>query len=924
MFDHSRLFDYVSKKCPSLLGSFKQALSNGAQFVYSAHGIEIPKKPREGVQELRMGAVPEVIKVERSRFLPDLRSIVSRFERGRAYRLVAGTGVGKTTIIPLTMVTVQCSVGIVVVPDERIRDTVQTFVDILAKTSSFAVNEVSRIKTIRELSRLVAPSVAFITATDILIMLSQRNDLFDYVSIGFVYIDECHEKIPQYHVLRYLQWGKWMQNTVVLYGSATSGFNMEGRGTGEIPRTDEVVTEDLLDFRSIGNMSSESPLSVATRMHRRTILFLPRESDFPAVRKYYENMSIQVFELTRDMTGDDITVLYSDLNDTACFVLLTTEVAQTAYTLPLQDCVDTGFSVRKLVDYEKRVVDVKDQLATREEQTQRAGRVGRMSGGVSYHGFSTGTDNGLVLPGSEIYVVLWCIVLNVNISFGGNIEAVKEIFADLAFEQAAVLLGSVVHPLFLIPYLSSGMKVFRGTDSMMAHLTGFSASEFKSIVINPAITERWFSMVNFSNDEEYAYKAYWRVPPNMGGFFAVMWALMKRGAMSTYTTTSVVSTLAALSVAESNRTSLKSRVREWLKNDVELLSASSVRSAGTSKSKGVTKMLPELPVNEDVFSDKRVKGKQRMSDSTVGNAGDYKQKVMPVQVEDVTENEDVIHQMAPMVVDSQPSTSRRVIVPKGGVPGQSSKANVVAVRPEQPSTPKKSSVTKSGPSPTISYPTTPSSGRSERGWKIEQRESRRREREKYTPAPEVIRRPEYPLYSSIAGNNTVRPNYESGPVSDTYKRFLLSLHEDVTTQDTRDLPMGEHVREPAYEYRYINVSDLSVGIVNILVPLGGGIQRAYQMERSNNNFHRNAVYISEHGLPLTWTTDPAQWAISATMAWNAIVVEYSNSHTMTGFFVNTRRDEIRHRAQRIKNALVLIQGYGFSFSYKPKIPTGLQ
>lgn len=919
MFDHSRLFDYVSRKCPSLFESFKQALSNGAQFVYSAHGIEIPKKPREEVQELRMGAVPEVIKVERSRFLPDLRSIVSRFVRGRAYRLVAGTGVGKTTIIPLTMVTVQCSVGIVVVPDERIRDTVQTFVDILAKSSNFAVNNVSRIKTIRELSRMVAPSVAFITATDILIMLSQRHDLFDYISIGFVYIDECHEKIPQYHVLRYLQWGKWMQNTVVLYGSATSGFNMEGRGTGEIPRSDEVVTEDLLDFRSIGNMSSESPLSVATRKHRRTILFLPRESDFPAVRKYYEKMSIQVFELTRVMTGDDITVLYSDLNDTACFVLLTTEVAQTAFTLPLQDCVDTGYSVRKLVDYEKRVVDVKDQLATREEQTQRAGRVGRMSGGVSYHGFSTGTDDGLVLPGSEIYVVLWCIVLNVNISVGGNIEAVKEIFEGLAFEQAAILLGSVVHPLFLIPYLSSGMKVFRGTDSMMAHLTGFSASEFSSIVINQEITDRWFSMVNFSNDEEYAYKAYWRVPPGLGGFFAVMWALMKRGAMSSYTTTSVVSTLAALSVAESNRTSLKSRVKDWLKNDVELLSVGSVRSVGTSRSKGVTKVLPELPVNEDVFSNNRVKGKQRATDSTVGNAGDRNQRVMPVQVEDVTDGEDVTHQVYPMVVDGQPSTSRRVTVSK-----EQSKPNVMVVRSEQPSTPKRSSVTKCGPSPTISYPTTPSTGRSERGWKIEQREARRREREMYTPAPQVIRQPEYPLYSSIAGNNTVRPNYENGPVSDTYKRYLLSLHEDVTTVDTRDLPMGKHVQEPAYEYRYIAIEDISIDIVNILVPLGGGIQRAYQMERSNSRFHRNAAYITEHGLPMTWTTDPSQWAISATMAWNAIVVEYSNSHTMTGFFVNTRRDEIRFKAQRIKNALVLIEGYGFSFSYKPKIPTGLQ
>jgi len=507
---------------------FKASMKRMSPYVFNAPLLPELKEPTGPMVALFRGKVPTVIPVERADFYNRLTAQAKRMEIGSAYYLCAGTGVGKSTRVPLALVKIKQALGIVVVPTRGIRDHVAAYVKSLTSSGTYSGVTVSVATKIRDVTTATSQTVLFMTATDLLGVLAVDRDLFTKHHVGFLYVDEFHECIPQYYLLNWLIHTDWFKNTVVLLGSATGAVRMEERVNGDMPHEVRRVPNELMEYEDLPGLSQASPLHYGSMNGARTLVFLPRESDFPAAKSYYMGHNVLTFELTFGMSRSRLNRELQEIAKCGTCVVLTTQSYETAYTIPVNRVVNTGFTVDLRIDSGEMLIDYAVADESEAQTTQRCGRVGRLEGGIAYTRDCALFAGPTLTPGSEIYVALWMRVLGVRMR-DERIDTWVACLNNYTYDKILSLLRSSVHAVIIRDYFGSKHVCLRYTDMLLSSVLKFDG-EFKIMDEHYSVyTSLWREQVLNLRIGNYDYKAVWFFGDTFRGIPAYLFFVMKHG-----------------------------------------------------------------------------------------------------------------------------------------------------------------------------------------------------------------------------------------------------------------------------------------------------------------------------------------------------------------------------------------------------------
>jgi len=508
--------------------AFKASMARMSPYVFNAPLLPDLEEHTGPKVSLFRGKVPTVISIERRDFEKNMAAEAQRMQRGSTYYLCAGTGVGKSTRIPLTLVKLKQALGIVVVPTIGIREHVSGYVKTLAGRGQFIGVNVSTAVSIRDIATANSRTVLFMTATDLLCVLAVDRNVFGSHHVGFLYIDEFHECIPQYFLLNWLIHASWFKDTVVLLGSATGSVRLEGRVSGDIPHSIETVRSELMAYEDLSALPYASPLHHGRMTNNRTMIFLPFESDFAAAKSYYIGNNVQAFTLEYGMSDKQLVKLSLQVLKAGTCVVLATQSFETAYTLPVNVVIDTGYTVDLLIDTSNMHVDYKLAEASDAQTTQRCGRVGRLEGGKAYKRDCAIFASPALTPGSEIYVALWMRVLGVTLR-EDSIDPWVEYLAKASYDKILSLLRSSVHPVIIRDYFGSGHVCLRYTDVVLDDVLAYNGN-FKIMEEHFSVyTSMWRPQVLNLRIGTYDFKAVWLYGDEVKAIPAYLFFVMQHG-----------------------------------------------------------------------------------------------------------------------------------------------------------------------------------------------------------------------------------------------------------------------------------------------------------------------------------------------------------------------------------------------------------
>lgn len=369
---------------------------------------------------------------------------------GDIRELVAGTGVGKTTVMPYTITNAQKVNGLILFPYDLYSARIQRYLKRKFEQLGGEVR-VAEMRSHLFSDPPAAPCVFLSSASTFLGRLAGRPTLLDDLSIDFIYLDESHERVPAYTFFKYLVTARIIHGPKIFYGTATAAgdLNMESAR-----RTVVKVNTGLLGVASPTLVGPGSPLHYS-RITCRTLVVLASDSDITAWKEYYHNYDIPAFSMRMcDGTRED-PALDRFLDEYPLCVALVHERYRTSVTLNIDAVIDCGYVQRFVTNFSEGSATLVKKPVTRELQIQTQGRVGRYKTGKAYYGdvtcspSETGMD-----PDSAFYVYLWSVVFSLRIN-DPAIADFHNVTGDISRLAAAILLTSRIPPVLLLGYVGN-------------------------------------------------------------------------------------------------------------------------------------------------------------------------------------------------------------------------------------------------------------------------------------------------------------------------------------------------------------------------------------------------------------------------------------------------------------------------------------
>lgn len=468
------------------------------------------------VDVFRVGAVEDVF-VERDEVNTSASRLLSALQPGQIKKLVAGTGSGKSTTVPVSLAFSTSGVGIVITPTRQLAKSLHNYV-----SRSVAIGRYSKCATVLahdldDIKRVSGPAVCYFGASDFLMMMAQDKNVFNEFPVSYVYVDESHERIPEYVVIRYLVSAGVFSNVKLFLGSATSSDQDLENRTGAISFKTYAVKPDLMMYDDVDNLNSKSPLYHG-RIGDRTLIYLPSSESFEVLKTYYEQNALPVFQLYEYASSADLIHLKNFLViDKRPAVVLLTSIHQTGFTFNADTVVDCGVTLEMNVDCARKIVSVVPRPAFNYERIQRCGRVGRMASGVAYYVDHDAPDPRFeVYPGSECYVALWCKLFSLNLKHP-LMRQWQQFVEPMSAYKICLLLCSTIHPLLLSAFIDDEGDVAKGTRTTFLNFLRRQRKlvSTSSIIVPDLVTKTWQEQILVLpciNVEHYSYKSEYLLP----------------------------------------------------------------------------------------------------------------------------------------------------------------------------------------------------------------------------------------------------------------------------------------------------------------------------------------------------------------------------------------------------------------------------
>jgi hypothetical protein len=411
---------------------------------------------KEGVNwpEVRARRVPQFAQwpVERENFKQEVVSGYAAMERGAVRLLVAGTGVGKSTVMPYVIASEHAISGLVLMPNNALPVMslpylTQKFIEMGGNVKPFIL------RTRHVDAPEVGPTLYFCSASDFLARLARRPSMISDMGIEFIYLDECHEVRPEYTFFKYAKHAGILGDVKVFYGTATaaSDINMED---GSVGRTVSAKPVSLFPMAAPTTVSRQSPLHY-DNIQDRTLIFVATDAEAMDWAKYYDNHDVPVMAYLTESGNKHLSDVPRFLDAHALCVLLVPPLFQTGFTLNVDTSICTGKVTICVIDFATGEVQLRKRNVTQAERVQRMGRVGRYKPGRGFYADVEPYAVSQQEPDEvSMYVYLWAKVFNMTIN-DPSVSQFNALTGALSSKAAAILLHSRVHPYLMLPYVAN-------------------------------------------------------------------------------------------------------------------------------------------------------------------------------------------------------------------------------------------------------------------------------------------------------------------------------------------------------------------------------------------------------------------------------------------------------------------------------------
>jgi len=406
--------------------------------------------------------------IERDDFEVRVVQGYSELAPGSVRQLVAATGIGKSTRMPYLIAIGKSVSGLILSPDNTLAFSTFTYVNGKIKSEWGGGVNVSVLRSSHSVNPLSSPALYYSSVADFLGRLCANPNLLRDLGIEFIYLDESHEKNPEYYVMRLLVANEWFPNQKVFYGTATEGSDLNMESDNSM-KTVIVRPEVQFNVTTPGTLSSNSPMHY-TRIADRTMIFLALDSEIDNLYAYYDSHDVPVFKIRAGDSSRVYVNLKHFLIEQSLCVVLASHVFQTGHTFNIDTLIDTGYKRSVVIDYGAPSFAIQRVKETLADRVQRCGRVGRFKRGRAFHpDFDVAPSEPELTEYTSFYVYLWSIVLGLDIR-DELISRFSALTGDMSILSAALLLNSRVPAFLLLPYVT-GDGFYRGFAKTMNCIT---------------------------------------------------------------------------------------------------------------------------------------------------------------------------------------------------------------------------------------------------------------------------------------------------------------------------------------------------------------------------------------------------------------------------------------------------------------------
>jgi hypothetical protein len=464
--------------------------------------------------------------LERETFERDVVSQYAALENGVVRELIAGTGVGKSTVMPFRIAVGMQVNGLVLVPDATYAlRTIKYLVPKLQAEGGRVRAALLRSSHFTDPPQ--GPVVYFCDADTFLGHLAVRPTVLVDLGVEFIYLDESHVMSGAYAFFKLAVSAGIIRNCKVFYGTATAeaDLSMESGGVG---RTVQKVRQADFTVDQPYSTPRQSPFSRES-IQDKTLLILANDTEIETWARYYGSKDIPTYCCYQALGHKVENGIDEFLAKWPVCVLLATHKFRTSVTLNIDTVLCSGYKSVLDEDYANAVVTVKRLPITKQEQTQACGRVGRFKHGRAFYVDVDCSVAPTELPDSQaFYLFLWCAVFSVQTN-DTLITQFSALFpTPITQLAAAILLHCRLPPYLMTPYV--GDEGFFSGWSTVASYVLYSHGGVEGGDYSPVMTDTW---------EEYTtgvvpylsvpmrFKSFIRFPKEWYVIPAYAWALFQ-------------------------------------------------------------------------------------------------------------------------------------------------------------------------------------------------------------------------------------------------------------------------------------------------------------------------------------------------------------------------------------------------------------
>lgn len=400
-------------------------------------------------------------------------------------RLMAATGVGKSTRLPLEFSGQVSGIVLSIQPDLLMVESIYNYM------SSKNSNVVGSYDGTGDLPKR---KIVYVDALGFLNGYARDRTMFDGVSV--VLLDESHYASAAYTVIKallYTRGGMWYVFHLTATHLTESCDHMRGDFT-----VSEVKVEDITVDQLIQGMDHDfQPKNVRGRV----LVFVANAEEVSKLTMYYHSKGIRAFSITRASPVEEFRSLQTQLQSMRGrnVVVVADDCVEYGVTLPLDSVFDFFMKETLLYSSEEQRFRYVSRPLNVMEKKQRAGRVGRLSlGEYKFCGKST-------VPTSEIdqwqkfraYVFLTMF----NYQPLDEYKGVAGFFGFMNIEKARQLAHLQLHPLVANLFFD-GDRVYRNCVHVLKE---FATKDFKfsisETILVPSKSWKYYVHVAADNSE---------------------------------------------------------------------------------------------------------------------------------------------------------------------------------------------------------------------------------------------------------------------------------------------------------------------------------------------------------------------------------------------------------------------------------------